>query len=45
MQRHKKNKQYEEFFGFQLPSVQHKLSKRTNKVDIQFRERSRLTKL
>jgi len=33
----------QEFFGFQLPSVQ--LSKRTTKFEIQFQEWSRLIKL
>jgi len=32
-----------EFFDFQLPSVQ--IAKRTTKFEIQFQERSRLTKL
>jgi len=33
----------QEFFGFRLPSVQ--TAKRTTKFEIQFQERSRLTKL
>jgi len=33
----------QEFFGFQIPSVQ--TAKRTTKFEIQFQERSRLIKL